>query len=331
MKRLLFVILAAALFWSGYWLIGSRGAEAGFATWFEARRTEGWQADYSNLRVAGFPNRFDTTFTDLALADPTTGWAWRAPFFQLLALSYKPTQVIAVFPPQSQLSTPLDRFTLASADMRASLALDPAPRLPLNRATLIGTQIRITGTEVTELDSLTLATERLPGTDHGYRYGALAHGVRLPTPLVARLARGIALPDQIATLQLDFDGDFDRPWDLDALEHARPQVERLKLRLLKAEWGSLKLAATGELTVDGAGTPTGEIAIKAENWRDMLRVAVAAGALPESLASSVETALELAANLSGRPDTLNVTLGFSGGRIHLGPVPLGPAPVLRLR
>lgn len=331
LKRLLIVILAAAALWGGYWAIGARTAKSGLESWFAERRAEGWQADYAYLSVAGFPNRFDTTFEDLAIADPDTGWAWEAPFFQLLALSYQPNSVIAVFPPESTLAAPTGRATLTAGDLKASLTLSPAPRLPLDRARLVGADLRLEGEDVIEAGVLRLAMERLPGADTAYRHGLLAQDVALPAPLTARLARGVALPDRIARVETDFDMEFDRPWDLDAIERARPQPRHLRLRLLQAEWGALKISATGELAVDAEGRPDGTIAVKAEKWREMLRLAVAAGALTEGAAGSAETALGLIANLSGRPDTLNAELTFRDGGVFLGPVPLGPAPRLRLR
>ena len=332
MKRLLIVILAAALLWCGYWFVGAQGARTAFAGWFDARRADGWQAEYSDLSVRGFPNRFDTTFTDLALADPDTGWMWEAPFFQLLALSYKPTSVIAVFPPESQLATPQGTLALATPDLRASLSLSPAPRLPLDRARLVGTDLRVAGAgETLDLTTLRLAAERLPAAEAGYHLGALVEGMDLPDALLARLGQRVALPEAMDSLRIDADVTFDRPWDLDAIERARPQPRRIALRLAEAAWGPLGLAATGELTVDPQGVPTGTLSLKAENWRDMLRLAVAAGALGEGMAATAERGLGLIANLSGRPDTLNVSLEFRDGGTFLGPVPLGPAPRLILR
>ncbi len=331
MKRLLILILVLATGWSAYWFIGSRGAKAAFAGWFDDRRAEGWQADYADLSVIGFPSRFDTTFTNLAIADPATGWAWEAPFFQLLALSYRPTSVIAVFPPDSIIATPVEQFALTTSDTKASLSLDPSPRLPLNKVTLIGSDIALTGTGRLSLDTLRLAGERLPVSTSAYRLGALAQGVALPAPFVRKLAQGIALPPALERVELDMNVTFDRPWDLDAVEKLRPQPREIDLSLVKAEWGALRLAATGKITVDAIGQPKGSVSIKAEQWRDMLRVAVAAGALPEAVAQSVERALGLVANLSGRPDSLNVTLDFRDGRMFLGPVPIGAAPVVRLR
>lgn len=331
MKRLLIVILVAAAAWSGYWFIGSQSLKSAYEGWFEARREEGWQADYGDLSVRGFPNRFDTVFTDLAIADPATGWAWEAPFFQLLALSYRPNSVIAVFPPESTIATPDERLALTTSDTKASLTLGASSRLPLQRATLVGSDLMIEGVETVSLDSLRMAAELLPGADTDYHLGFHAEGLALPDPLLGRLSGGAALPDLVDKAHVDADVKFDAPWDLDAIEQRRPQPRHVRLRLAEAEWGALKLSATGELDIDAAGTPTGEIAVKAENWRDMLDLAVAAGALPESVAASAEKALGLVAGLSGRADTLNATIAFRDGGMFLGPVPLGEAPVMALR
>jgi len=331
LKRLLIVILLVAAGWAGYWFIGAHGLKSAFENWFEARREEGWQAEYADLSVRGFPNRFDTTFTDLAIADPSTGWVWEAPFFQFLALSYKPNSVIAVFPPDSTIATPDGKLALTTSDTKASLTLGPSARLPLQRAQLVGNDLKIEGEEAVSVDSLRIAAELLPGAESDYHLGFLTEGLSLPAPMIDRLAKRVALPDTVDKLHVDADVAFDAPWDLDAIEQQRPQPTHIRLRLAEAEWGELKLSATGELEVDENGMPTGAISFKAENWREMLDLAVAASALPEGVATSAEKALGLLAKLSGRPDTLNAKLEFHDGGVYLGPVPLGDAPVLRLR
>lgn len=331
MKRLLIVILVAAAAYTAYWFIGAHGLKTAFESWFEDRREDGWQADYADLSVRGFPNRFDTTFTDLAIADPSTGWAWEAPFFQLLALSYKPNSVIAVLPPESTIATPAERMTLTTSDTKASLTLGASSRLPLQRAQLVGSDVAVTGAEEVSIDTLRLAAELLPGAETDYHLGLHAEALSLPDAMIDRLAERMDLPGTIDRLHLDADVKFDRPWDLDAIESMRPQPTHIRLRLAEAEWGPLKLSATGELDIGPNGAATGEVSFKAEQWRDMLELAVAAGALPESVASSAEKALGLVAKLSGRPDTLNATLEFRDGTIYIGPVPIGPAPVFLLR
>ena len=87
MKWLLGAILLAAAAWSGMWYFGAETRRDGLRDWFEARRDEGWQADYGDLALRGFPNRYDATITDIALADPERGLAFKAPFLQILTLA----------------------------------------------------------------------------------------------------------------------------------------------------------------------------------------------------------------------------------------------------
>jgi hypothetical protein len=137
MKRLLFVIVTAAALYAGYWFIGSNGATAGFERWFEDRRSEGWVAEYDNITTSGFPSRFDTTISDLSLADPETGVAYSAPFLQVFALSYKPEHLIAVWPNEQTISSPFGKAAITSTDMRASLIVKKSASLALEKANYV--------------------------------------------------------------------------------------------------------------------------------------------------------------------------------------------------
>lgn len=334
MRKLLVLILVVAGAWAGYWVVGSAGVTTAFERWFEARRAEGWVAEYSALDTRGFPNRFDTTFEDVTLADPGTGLVWDAPIFQILALSYRPNHVIAVWPDTQRLATPRQKFDIASEDMRASLVTRPAPRLPLDRLTLTATALSvqdIADSQPTRADDLTLAAERLTGAEAGYRFGLNAVGLSPALDWRARLDPGGTLPDRFDTFRADVTVSFDKPWDLSAIEDARPQPRKIELRLAEASWGRLELQAAGDLIVDDAGWPTGEIVIKARNWREILGLAVASGALPQGLADTLEDGLGLIAGMAGNPRTLDIPLTFRNERIRLGPVPIGPAPRLVLR
>ena len=107
-----------------------------------------------------------------------------------------------------------------------------------------------------------------------------------------------SLPDTFDALEMDMTIRFDRPWDRRALEDRRPQPERMDLRLVEIAWGPLRISATGGFDVDPTGLPEGTIAIRAENWRDMLRMAQTAGALPAAAVQSAENALGFLARLS---------------------------------
>lgn len=333
MRFLLAVIVIAALGWSGYWFIGQNGLQRGYSAWFEARRAEGWVADTSDLRIQGFPNRFDTGLSNLVLADPDTGLAWEAPFFQILALSYQPNHVIAVWPDTQLIATPIEKFRIKSRDMRASLRIAPNSRITLERATLTAEFLRITpearSEETTALTALTLAAERQQ--DATYRLGLSAEGLTLSPPWRKQLDPQGLLPTQISGLHADLTVSFDKLWDRSAIEQARPQPTAIKVRLADAKWGQLHLQAAGEVSVTPEGVPEGEITLKARNWREILGIAAQSGAVPETLLGTIESGLALIAQISGNPNTLDVPLSFRNGRILLGPIPIGPAPLLHLR
>lgn len=339
MRILLTFILTAAAVWSGYWYLGASGMQSAFQSWFEARRAEGWVAETSDLRVRGYPNRFDTGMTDLALADPDTGLAWEAPFFQLLALSYRPNHVIAIWPETQLIATPLQKYRLRSHDMRASLVVAPKTHLAIQRSTLTAERLLIAPVgeaEATRLDSLSLAMERQPAAaderpQNRYRIGFEAQGLAPSQPLRLQLDPEGRLPQDLGDVRADMTVRFDKPWNRSAIEVARPQPQHIRIDRAEARWGRLLLQMAGEVSVDAAGQPTGEITVKAENWRDILDLAVASGALGPGMAETLARGLSMVAQMSGNTRTLDLPLSFRNGRVMLGPVPLGAAPVLRLR
>ena len=333
MGRLIIFILVAAGLWMGYWAFGSITLERALKDWIEQRRSEGWVAEVSDLNVSGFPNRFDTTLTDIVLADPETGVAWRAPFFQLLALSYRPNQVIAVLPPEHTLSTPLQTMTVTSDQTRGSVYLGAETTLPLESATFIADQLAVVsnaGWRV-NLDQARFAIELAPVQADTYRIGAELTALDLPESWDRALSPGGLLPSEVETLRLDAEIGFTDPLDRRVIEVARPQITDIDLRDLSLTWGDVVFQATGSLTVDALGQPDGEVDIRAVQWQRLLDMAVASGVLNPGLAPTIERGLNLLAGLSGRDDTLDAPLTFRNGRVSLGPIPLGPAPRIILR
>lgn len=326
MKRLLILVVLAALAWSGYWFFGAWQLRQAQTQWFEDRRAEGWQAEYAELAVRGFPNRFDTTLTDVALADPGTGLAWEAPIFQFLRLSYRPNHLIAVWPDTQILATPERRLTIRSEDMRASLVLQPGGARALERATLAAETLQVQPERggAWALARLNLAAAREPALEATYRLGLSLDGLAPPDPPER-------LPQTLDALRLDATVAFDAPWDASAIAERRPQPRRIELDTAEAVWGRLVLRAAGRLDVDARGLPEGRIDVRAENWRAILDLARDTGALPTGLADNLESGLGLVAQLSGNPETLDIPLDFADGRVRLGPIPLGPAPRLVIR
>lgn len=332
MKRLLFVIIAAAALYAGYWFVGSNGATAGFERWFEDRRSEGWVADVESIETRGFPSRFDTTLTGISLADPDTGVAYSAPFLQIFALSYKPEHLIAVWPNEQTISSPFGKSDITSKDMRASLILKKNTSLALEKANYVTEEIVIqmdTG-EVFGASKALMAVEKTAAAQNTYHFGIDLTDVILPEPQGLRLEAGI-LPKALEYARGDVTAAFDAPWDLAALETSRPQPTRIDVKLIEAKWGQLELRLAGSFDVDAAGRASGQITIKAQNWRDILAVSAATGAIPSQLVRPIEQGLALLSGLSGNRNTLDLPLTLDQGQMKLGPIPIGPAPLFRLR
>lgn len=328
MIRLTVIACVGALIWMCWWAFGHIAYEKGLNAWIDDRRDAGWVADLETLNTVGFPNRFDTTVTDLHLADPTTGVAWSAPKVQFLSLAYKPHQVITVLPQAHKFSTPFETMTISHDDARASLFLQPTPSLPLDRARLVTDALDISSTlgwNVT-LTQGRFAAENT--ADNDYRIGAEVLGLMPSQNTRDLLDPGGLLPDVLENLRLDADLSFDAPWDRAAIETARPQLTAIDLNNMSARWGNITFRAAGALTVDAQGLPEGKLTLRAVEWRKLLAMAFAAGWLPQSAVGPLETGLEL---LSGRTDTLDAELQFSSGRTWLGPIPIGPAPSLVIR
>jgi len=333
MVRLIVVVLSAALVWMLWWAFGSTTLDRSLTTWIDARRAEGWTADIANIEVKGFPNRFDTTLTEVRLADPDTGVAWTAPFVQFLALAYKPHQVIAVLPNEHRVSTPLQTLMVSNERARGSIFFEPSPSLPLDRSTIVFDRLKVVSSLGWDmaLEQGRFATEAVPARANAHRIGAEITGLRPSTGTKNLLDPSGILPERIDRLRVDAALVFTGPWDRSAIEVALPQITEIDLDDLSAVWGTVTFRAAGQLSVDDTGMPSGEITVKAVEWRRLLEMVVNTGLVAEPLAPTIESALELLAALGGPPDTIDVTLTFTRGQVLLGPIPLGLAPRLIVR
>ncbi|MGD9861777.1 MAG: DUF2125 domain-containing protein [Pseudodonghicola sp.] len=332
MRRLAKLAVLLALLWSGMWLAAGYGLRAGIDGWFAAQRRHGWQADYATLSTAGYPLRHVTTIDGPALADPGTGAAWRGDWLRLESPAVWPGRQTLRFPDTPQRLSFFDRTSVIRArDMQARLDLRLGQALELQRLALTSGDWRLEDPQgaVMGADDLTLSMAQ---GDRPERYRIEISAADFTPGAALRLHTGsaAALPPGFDRLVLTMEVSFDRPWDRRALEQRRPQPREIALEQADIHWGALRLQASGSLRVDAQGIPSGEIALRAENWREMLAMAQAAGAIPPQALEPVERVLTLLSGGDGA-EVLDSRLRFAEGLVALGPLPLGPAPRLLLR
>lgn len=335
MRALLAIVILAALGWSGFWYVQATARDRAMTGWLEERRDAGWVAEAADVRVTGFPNRVDTIVTGLDLADPASGWSWRAERFEVLSLSYRPNHVIAVLPGEQVVATPYETLHATSDRLRGSVIFKPTPRLELDHSTFEIENMRIVSDDGWQaaigkaIFATRQAGEDAPPFAHDVAFNG--EGLALPADVTAGLDAGHVLPAEISTVALDATLAFDRPWDRPALEGANPVLEQVRVRDISVTWGKLDLRGRGTLDVDAEGFAEGRLDLRARNWRDMIDLAVSAGALDSSLAGAVRAGLDLIARLSSDGNAITVPLDFEDGVTRLGPIVLGPAPQLARR
>lgn len=332
-RSLLGLTVAAALGWSAWWWIASTAQRGGIETWFSERRAAGWQAEYAALDVAGFPNRLDAELTELALADPASGWAWSAPRLAIFQLVYDPRHLIVQWPEEQRIAAPGAKAVIRAEVMRASLAIDDPAALSLARNSveiLRGAAAAEAGwtASVDRYNHHILNLPEDAGPANAYAFRIDAEGIR-PPDFIRRLADPAgALPPAIRLAMADGKAAFDRPLDRFAIEGVKPQLTQLSLKEAVAEWGPLRLALSGAVAADEDGYAEGAFDISARNWEEMLEAATAAGVMPSRLADALKLGLGFLARLGGDPRDISAELTFQDGFVKLGPVPIGPAPRL---
>ena len=330
-RLLITAILLASGGWGGYWYVGSGAQKAAIEDWLHDRAQAGWVANYSSVSVHGFPNRFDTTVTDLELADPRYGWAWLPPAFQTLQLSYQPNHIIAVWPKSQTIATPTGSVAVTAEDMRASVVFQPDSDLALNRATVTLKDVRLNREDGwnSSVEQAVLATRQSTREPFAHDIALDAKNFTPSEALKAQLDPEGLLPTQFDAMHVETTAAFDRPWDRRAIEAEKPVWTRLDINTFDAQWGDLGLKAVGSVELDREGYPTGSLDLQARNWRQILDLAVAAGSLTPEMAATLDSGLSLFAMMSGNKDTLDVPLQFSDRIMFLGPIPVGEAPRLQ--
>jgi hypothetical protein len=324
MRALLWVVVAAAVTWGGYWFAGARALETAAQTWFRTQTDAGLVAEHSALSVRGFPNRFDLTVTDLRLANPATGYGWTAPFVQILSLSYRPWHIIAAFAKQQQVQTPWQDLAVASDKLQGSVVFVPGTNLALDRLTVAGNGMRVTSDLgwTVGVDTLRFATRQVESNGTRHEIGLEMLGLEPDPGVTAALPD---FPETLEKLRLDAIVTLTVPLDRRAGQ-APPRASHVDVKEVRLVWGTLVLSGSGSVAAAADGLAEGRIALRLTNWRDAMPLAVAGGLITAEVAPTWQNMLALLAAQTGTPEDLDLPLIFARGRASLGPFPLGPAP-----
>ncbi|MGB0958932.1 MAG: DUF2125 domain-containing protein [Halocynthiibacter sp.] len=331
-KAIIVCIVLVLVGWSGFWALGGSGLKTGFQAWFEDRQKDGWVAEHQSMEAGGFPLTNKVTIQAPTLADPKTGIAWSASDITFQSPVYQPQKMQLRFPKTQKFATPRGQITLASRDLTADLQLVLSENLGLSHAAITGDALLITEADgaQTSADHMLLTMDQADDAQT-YNIQFTAKNLKPAQKHAKTLQKTRALPEFVETLQVTAQIQFDRPWDLDAIEAKRPQPRVIDLSVAEAKWGDIQIKLAGRVTVDAKGIPTGPVQIKAENWQTLLKAVKESGTVPKDTLKVIEGVLTFAARLYGSNESLDMPITFKKGLTFVGPIPAGPAPIIMLR
>ncbi len=334
MRRLIWLAVVFVLVWSGWWFFASSSMKNGIDVWLSDRRAEGWQAEVVETRTGGYPFALEAIMVSPVLADPDSGVAFSASQLEIAAPAWWPGYVSVTFPQDNMVfASPLLRHTVQAQTAIADFRLHPGTALEVEELALrSGTWVLATPQgSLMGADGLTLSMLQAP--DDPNRYSFVLDAPAFEPGRLPRSALRVPedWPVAFDSLALAMEITFDRPFDRTTLEDARPQPRRVDLELAEAQWGALSLLGAATLDVAPGGLLSGEVSLQARNWQDILTLAETAGALPPELRPQLERVLGALARSSGNPDNIDAALTLRDGRIFVGFIPLGRAPLLVLR
>ncbi|MGR3465537.1 DUF2125 domain-containing protein [Limimaricola sp.] len=322
MRFLLIFVALLTLAFGGWWIWGSRTADARLADLTQELRAAGWQVDYDTEGTGGFPYRFDLDLRDLELVSPDGAFGWQSPRMRVVAQSYQPNRLIVAADETHRVSVPGQDLDVTVTGPRASAAVRIGDTLPVTEFTAEASDLAIAsslGWE-TRVDSL-LAALREGAAVHGYDAYAKAAGIALPEAWRTAWDPAGTLPAEIGALTFDADLGLDAPL---ALSGGSAAVERVDLREVSIDWGPVQATGRGQLDIGPDGTPEGELTFEIAGWEVLLDVVAQAG-VPIATSSLLRGALGGMA----QGGVLTAPITFAGGEMRLGFIPLGTAPRLR--
>ena len=304
---LIAVIVICAIGWSVYWVIGGRIMDERVERWLDFPADSNWSVAYDGVALAGYPNRFDTTVTGFELRHKDSEAAWRINPLRLFALSYQPQKFIAVWPAEQTVTLPrgglVDVFT---DDMRASMSFADSA-LPYEAVMSIKGALLATPKGAVPIEDVLLAMRVV---DSGDGEGAGADYD------VDMRVDGLYLPVQ------------DEPSRIDGHIRARVVMDEARVDIMSSDvrLEGVVLQATGSLQTDADGYLVGDLSVAVQNYTELPALLAVYGVIKPTMAARVGKALSFISALALDKSRVSVPLRFDGGKMYLGPLPIGEAP-----
>lgn len=325
MRALTWLVAIVAVLYGGYWFAGARAAKFGVERAVAEAAARGVLISHQDVRVAGFPNRFDVTLDAPQVEFPSIPVKWSGEFVQVFSMSYAPWKLIAAFPQESRIETRQNQMVLSTTRMQSSLFLTPGTSLALNDFKAVAEGVNLRSDRGWALGFKTLKLSLVAGEGSGATAAFLLEDLLPPQQLMEAFTNA-GLPEVISRADAVADLTLSAPVQL---RGGPPQIEAVNLREATLTWGTLKVSATGTLLADRLGHAEGVINLRVEGWEQGITALDAAGLVPANYRTALRSVVGALAAQSTDSAVLELPVVMANGRMSVGPVPVGAAPLLR--
>lgn len=327
-RILIIVVVALSLVWSGYWFLGGRAHRGMVVGQLERAEADGWRITHSGVELNGFPNRFDTTISELRMESPKGGFIWETPSLQLLTLSYRPNHLIAVLPGMQRFLIFGNPVDLTSQGMNASIVVSDPNNLSIERFVFEASQA--------EFESST----GLKGSVDGALFAARRSeedpnevdiAVRFKPSLLNAEAEELGNAnesDRLIALTAEASLQASREIGLNMCDDGYAELQRADISEFKLSWKESEIAVAGSLAFDSQGVSDGQLDIAIAEWRALMAEAENAGLLSAANAANISTILSLLAVVSADSESVTAPISIKDGRVGLSGIQLFDAPML---
>lgn len=321
--------LLAGLFalYSVWWLVLADRIEDGIAAWASARRAEGYEVAYESLSVTGFPYRVEVTIRHPALGRPENPvpWRWQGETLVGNVLPYDLDHIVLRARGPHHIAYGRERLELVPETARASIVFaDEA----LDRLSAEMTEVTAAGSAPSaRIGLVQLHARRAPGGPPGEAEIAL-RVEHLRAPALTGTPLGDAVDLLVAQAHLDGAAERAHRAGLDAALVAwQPETAGMAIDNLVLDWGPLRVEAAGQLALDAAHRPSGELATRIRGHDRLIDALVASGEMAANDARYAKAALDTLAQAQARASArdgsgppIALPLRLRAGRAYLGPV-----------
>ena len=343
LKYLLFIVtpVVCALVWAGGWFWFANKLRADIDAFATEQRANGLVLDWSELRVSGFPIRFDTRFRS-----PAARWAtsernitWTGadtimrPFVEgsgVVSFRAPGTHLIGIVEKGSEL-----RIETRSDDLEGRLSFDRNGRMDSLRGRAEPLDIAVNGGPGVNIATAAFDWARGNGQKSSDEIHPDPVGDTLSVILnqinLTNLPMDRAVSATLGTTIRKFAGQIDLRGPLEPESVSPESIARwrdaggtLEVKSLALDWGPLRIAGNGTLTVDQALQPVGAFAARILGLDILIDLFEQRGQIRPRQAAIARIALAVLTRTpaDGGPPEAQMPVTIQDQTLSIGPVPL---------